>query len=173
MYTGKNKSVIGFDIDFNALYFTAVQIDRGNTEKNSGTTAVGESSDKDKSSQPINKPGIQPAQQKVTSNSTQTTVGGANRREETQNARSVLESIYSAPGGDMITLKLQILGDPHFIKQDDLYLSPRVITGDNVPSDDSSTSQILKSVNSIVMDSGEIYCKVVFKTPKDFSEETG
>lgn len=169
-YTGKNTSVINFDIDFNALYFTAAQIDRTNTETTAGAQARAPGSDADGSTKVGGKTGFGAGEKKVnTGSQMQTGVGGANNRSETQNAQSALQSIYTSAAGDMINLKLQIIGDPHFIKQDDLYIAPDMTT---IQSGDSG-SFVTPQVQSLNMDNGEIYCYVTFKTPGDFNDTTG
>lgn len=169
-YTGKNSSVINFDIDFNALYFTAAQIDRGNTEATAGAQARPESSNEDGSTSVGGKSGFGSGERKVnTGSQMQTGVGGSNNRSETQNAQSALQSIYTSAAGDMINLKLQIIGDPHFIKQDDLYLPPSM----TAVTSGGNTTFVSPSVQSLSMDSGEIYCYVSFKTPADFNDATG
>lgn len=169
-YTGKNSSVINFDIDFNALYFTASQIDRSNTESTAGAQARPESGDNDGSTSVGGKPGIGSGERKVnTGSQMQTGVAGANNRSETQNAQSALQSVYTSAAGDMINLKLQIIGDPHFIKQDDLFIVPDMTS----VAGDGDSAFVSPKVQSLNMDAGEIYCYVTFKTPVDFSDTTG
>ena len=169
-YTGKNSSVINFDIDFNALYFTATQVDRSNTESTAGPQARPESSDNDGVTSVGGKSGFGSGERKVnTGSQMQTAVGGANNRSETQNAQSALQSVYTSAAGDMINLKLQIIGDPHFIKQDDLFLQPDMT---DIVSGQGSVF-VSPSIHSLSMDTGEIYCYVTFKTPSDFNDATG
>lgn len=94
----------------------------------------------------------------------QTTAGGATAKGDSQNAQSAVQGIYTSAGGDMITLKLQIIGDPHFIKQDDLFINPKLV-------DDSQ--QFVPGTGSLNMDRGELFCYVTFKSPSDFSDQTG
>jgi hypothetical protein len=170
-YTGHNSAVINFDIDFNALYFTAVQIDRSNTESTAGTTAKPEDTNKDGTTTVGGKSGLNAAEQKVnTGSQMQTGTGGSNNRSATQNAKSALESIYTSAAGDMLNLKMQIIGDPHFIKQDDLFIVPDVTPP---LASDASSVFVASNVQSLNMDDGEIYCYVTFKTPTDFNDTTG
>jgi len=170
-YTGKNNAIINFDIDFNALYFTASQVDRGNTVETAGPQANPETSDSDAPQNNSNKKTIGPTQQQNTGSTMQTGVGGSNNRNETQNAQSALQSVYTSASGDMINLKLQIIGDPHFIKQDDLFIAPPPIANNAIS--DAPSLFVSDKVQSLNMDDGEIYCYVTFRTPKDFNDETG
>ena len=171
MYTGKNNSVINFDIDFNALYFTAQQIDRANTESTAGPRANQNDNDTDSTQKNSGKRTIAPSQFQNTGSQMQSGVGGANNRSETQNAQSALQSVYTSAAGDMINLKLQIIGDPHFIKQDDLFISPKESVGSTAT--DTPSLFVSSAVESLNMDDGEIYCYVTFRTPSDFNDSTG
>jgi hypothetical protein len=168
-YSGKNNAVINFDIDFNALYFTASQVDRANTEKNSGPKAAPDSSNADAGDNNHKPKDIAPTANRPVGSSFQTGVGGANTRSETQNAQSAMQSIYTSAGGDMVSLKMQIIGDPHFIKQDDLFVGP----GESRSKVANTTTNFVPGTQSLIMDQGELYCYVTFKTPKDFNDTTG
>jgi hypothetical protein len=170
-YTGKNSAVIGFDIDFNALYYTAQQVDRGNTVQTAGPSAKPGDSNSDAPQKNGGKVTISPTQVQNTGSQMQSGVGGANNRSETQNAQSALQSIYTSASADMINLKMQIIGDPHFIKQDDLYISPESTTGG--AASDKPSMFVSDTVESLSMDNGEIFCYVTFRTPMDFDDSTG
>jgi hypothetical protein len=165
-YTGQNRAIINFDIDFNALYFTAYNVDRG---KVSAVTGPAQDTDenqlKDKKdneqSRTIDQNVVHPQ-----SDSYQTGAGGGNARSDTLNAQSALQSIYTSAGGDMINVKLQIIGDPHYIKQDDLFVNPSIISSD-------PNGLYVTGTSSLKMDNGEIYCYLTFKTPTDFNDTTG
>lgn len=165
IYTGQNTEVISFDIDFNALYFTAIQVDRGNTTSlnKSKTDDSGKNNNKPNVTDPTSP---QPVVLQTVGGSQGTTVGGAYTSSAIQNANNVAQSVYANAGADMITLKLQILGDPEFIKQDDIMFSPTDL-GLNY------NDQFVKNSGSIAMDNSEIYCTVIFKTPVDFDDSTG
>ena len=164
LYTGQNTEVINFDIDFNALYFTALQANRGNTTDLNNT--------KDGEDGNICKPTYNPTQridvEKIGfkgGDAAATSLLGSTRA-EVQAAHNVMQSFYTSAGGDMIQLKLQILGDPQFIKQDDIYYSPSAITKLNLRDE-----QFING--SLASDNGELYCTCTFKTPVDIDETTG
>jgi len=163
-YTGHNKSIIDFDINFNCLYYTAYSADRGN-----GAAAAGaaQTSDENKNSDKIdNQQSKTIDQYRINPNSgqQQTSAGGATQRSDVQNASSAAqESMYTSAGGDMLQCKLHILGDPEFIKQDDLFINPI----------QAGTGKYAGSTGSLNMDSGEIYCWINFRSPSDFNADTG
>jgi len=172
LYTGQNSSVIGFDIEFNALYYTAIDVDRGKTNATTGANSKPEDQqEKNKPDSAANNHQIQPETRHVVANDQSTGAGGAVNRSETINAKSALNSIYTTAGGDMISVRLQILGDPEFIKQDDLFISPAVINklNNNKANDDP----YVPGTRSLAMDTGEICCYLTFRTPTDFSDSSG
>jgi hypothetical protein len=74
----------------------------------------------------------------------------------------------------MLNLKLKILGDPMFIKQDDIFYAPKnpknaIYETNKQPSDDPR----LTPNNSIRTDDGEIYVQILIRTPIDIDESTG
>lgn len=162
LYTGKNRDVINFDMDFNALFFTAIQVNKKNKE-DTGLTPK---------SQTIGPPAgksskktgyeVLPTMQEAVINNTNNSTAGAIKDGDKQNAQSFKDSVYSQLSGDMLHLKLQIVGDPDFIKQDDIFFTPEskgyTPGGARVSSDTGS---------SLNMDAGAVYCRVTFKTPAD------
>lgn len=164
IYTGHNTEVIGFDIDFNALYFTALQVNKGNTTALNISAKDDEGKDNGKSE--IQHSDIQPNQYELISGDHKTIIGGSETRSVAQNAGNVIQSFYTSAAGDMINLKLQILGDPEFIKQDDIFYNPGFLKL-------TYKNQYLPGNGSIAMDNGEIFCNVTFKSPVDIDENTG
>ena len=164
-YTGHNKAILNFELDFNTLYYNQINADRGN-----GSAATGPSQDSDeknnndKTSYDNDKGRIDQTIKKGNSGTAQTTAGGSINTSVAQNAASAAESRYTSAGGDMITLDLTILGDPEFIKQDDLFLNPATVGDD---------PKYAGTTGSLKMDESEIFCYVTFRTPSDFNQATG
>ena len=89
-------------------------------------------------------------------------MGGADNR-KTVIANEGRNILMKSAGADMIVVKMQIVGDPQFIKQDDVFYNQ-----------DSATSTYQFTPNqSLVMDSGQLYVFVNFLTPMDYSEYDG
>lgn len=165
MYTGKNDSIIDFNIDFDTLFYTAISIDRAKMSSLSQSQDADLETNKDK--MPVQPAGsAMPKQSTSISGDQQSTASGdAIRDSKTQVAADLMKSIYSSSRGDMINLQLKIIGDPHFIKQDDFYINP----GD---SSYTESNQLINS-GSLAMDTGEIHARVIFKTPIDYDDSTG
>lgn len=167
-YTGHNNSIISFDIDFNALYFTAINVDRNKVNNTTGASQKPGTNEKDKPDSNADAHQIGQEKRELVADDQAAGAGGAVNRSETLNAKSALQSIYTSAAGDLINLKVQILGDPEFIKQDDLYINPTISSG---PADPNNI--YAPGTKSLDMDSGELYCYVTFRTPGDFNDANG
>ena len=170
IYTGHNNDVISFDIDFNALYFTAVNVDKGKNSATNISKSTDENKLKSKPSATNNKGQIGTETRLPVSNTFQTSVGGSEKDSKKLTAASVMQGLYTSAAGDMINVKLQILGDPEFIKQDDIFVGPDPSTWN---TNDVEEPQYVPGTTSLNMDGGEIFCNLTFKTPRDFDSSTG
>jgi hypothetical protein len=165
IYTGKNESIINFDIDFDIMFYTAITADRAKIQ----TTLVQQQPQQD------NKDDSKPADSsvRVAERITYPVSGQADQTDPVSaDSKSVLvddfsKSVMSSSRGDMINVKLKIIGDPELIKQDDIYLNPA-----NNPS--QLTNQIIDpKTNSIIFDTSEVFSLLTFRTPRDYNTETG
>jgi hypothetical protein len=166
MYTGKNSDVIDFNIDFDALFYTAVQVNRNKYEAIIGTQGKEES---DTNTIPAKGGTNKFVTQKFRPKADDPNSGGmqGNDSSATKTATDIQNSLYSGARGDMLNLKLKIIGDPQLIKQDDIYTNPS-------NSDYASrVSQQVMNNGSLVMDKGELFAQVSFKTPVDMDNQTG
>ena len=66
----------------------------------------------------------------------------------------------------MINVKLKILGDPEFIKQDDIFFNPRT-------NPDQNSGKLIDKNGSIMFDSAERFVLLTFNTPVDVDPESG
>lgn len=166
IYTGKNIDIIDFSIDFDTSFYTTVVVDRKNSEATSEATGANDNKEKDVKRRPYggNSSSIGTNKHVPISNDLSVATTGSNTTETTLTA-SVVKNIYSESRGDMINVKLKILGDPHFIKQDDIYVNPGQT---NYPD-----AQVMVNDGTIAMDYSEIFCTINFKTPVDMDPTTG
>jgi len=167
IYTGKNDDVIDFNIDFDSLYYTAVSLNRSKYEALTTSQAAEEG---EKNNIPAKGGTNKPFTQKYQPRADDPGSGGMQGQDNsvTKTANDIQNSIYSGSRGDMLNLKLKIIGDPQLIKQDDCYNNPGQSTYKS-----QTGGQIIPSNGSLVMDNGELYAKVSFKTPVDIDETTG
>jgi hypothetical protein len=172
MYTGKNDDVIEFNIDFDALFYTAVNVLKDNLASLSGADKPVEGDPKpdavtsEVDAMLLRQTGLQ--FNVIRPVAGEAAAQGFNAWQNTSVlvAADIMKSVYSGARGDMINLQVKIVGDPDFIKQDDLYLSP---SNPNYPAD----GELFAPDGSILTDRGDIFCRMTFRTPVDMDPATG
>jgi len=176
IYTGHNNDIIDFAIDFDALYFTAVNVFSKNLESlsdaqnaedgsSSGNTGSGVKSYLSELSKQRTD-NVQPNQTQIITGDQRNVGFNAGQNSSVQIAADVMQSLYSTPRGEMLNAKLKIIGDPDFIKQDDVYLSPG---NSNYPALEETHTPS----GSILTDRGDIFARINFKTPVDIDPASG
>lgn len=166
MYTGKNIDILDLAIDFDSAFFTTITINRERAEALSGApkASTGDDEPKDKARNPTGNRTLTPMRHNYVGVDATSTSTGADTA-KTVLIASAMKSIYSGSRGDMLQVKLKIIGDPHFIKQDDIYTNP----GQSGYND----LQFMLNEGTLNMDSGEMFCNINFRTPIDMDETTG
>jgi peptidoglycan LD-endopeptidase CwlK len=182
IFTGKNDDVINLDINFNALYYSQQTAVRNNM---AATAPTGDSltTNYEYQNAPnytggeppkgINYNAVMPLTMKpVVQNSKAVATGNPTTAKEVA-AVDVADSLMSSSQADMIGVKLKIIGDPDFIKQDDIFYQ-----GDQIIQASSSTSmaidpRLLPNGGSLSMDNGGVYVQILFKVPRDIDDATG
>ena len=171
-YTGKNKDILDFSIDFDTLFYTAVtagsakwqadKIQKAEQQKDEASKVAieGLSSARALVNRQLKLISQQPQQQGL---------GGQQQDAQKILAADIQKSQYSNSRGDMLNLKLKIIGDPELIKQDDIYTNP-VQGGYDTQV---NTLGIMPDNGSIPMDSGEVIALVEFRTIMDMNEANG
>jgi hypothetical protein len=158
VYTGKNQQILDLQIDFNTMFYTAISAielkDEKVTAHQPNKESRGDSTRKD-SFNPGKSDTIDPMKINPV-NSQSANANQKNLNKASIEAGDLQESMMSNSRGDMINVKLKIHGDPDFIKQDEVYYPPGYGSG-----------------NSIVMDAGEIFVHLFFKTPEDIDQKSG
>jgi len=169
MFTGKNEDILDFDIQFDALYWTA----RSAHSANKDSIVKGVDSAQSQDPKIIDK-------QKQLNNQVKNKYDAANVVPEFRSTQiyvpnaintvslsgdslsdkaALAEQMLSA-AGDLLSVNLKIIGDPDFIKQDDIFYA------------NASGSKAQFTPNgSIVMDTGEIFIELNFKTPVDYNDK--
>jgi hypothetical protein len=171
IYTGKNVDILDFDIQFNALYYTAVTAYRGNFSAIKGMSAAEEQKvanpeTYDGIPNPAN--AIMPIKEKPQTFDSKARATGGSNTVTSAAAVDTEQSLYSSAGGDMLQAELKIIGDPMYIKQDDVFYSP---VSDAINK--SSGDPRLIADGSLRMDSREVYIQITYRTPSDIDESTG
>ena len=171
LFTGRNKDVIDWNINFNTLYLLAVT--GGLNKVVQGTMAPGLNAAGPAADPNLNngtEPGLDPAGDRVAAPGVIYTAGDDNTVvlhggdiQKSTAAAELAKSLFLDSRGDMIELELKILGDPHFIKQDDVFYS----------RPNATASAALTPNKSLYMDTGELYVFVNFISPVDYDEQKG
>ncbi len=173
IYTGQNVDVLRFDININNLFYTgnnpkpeneaaqtSNQDQGGTSEKENKTTAAG----KGKAAE------AQGAQAGRARNKRDPKLlagykGGTGDKSVEQNvAENFQQAFISGSSADMVTVDLEILGDPYWIVDSGL--------GNYFAGTPSPTSQITND-GTMNYESGNVYIYLTFKTPADINEATG
>lgn len=172
IYTGQNSDVLKFDININNLFFSGVNP----SPENEGATT---SNQDQKASERLNKttetgkgaaPGAQGAQAGRSRNKRDARLlegykGGSGDKTTEQNvAENFQRAFISGNSADLVTVDLEILGDPYWIVDSGLsnYFS-------GAPSE---TSQVTND-GTMNFESGNVYVYLTFRTPADINEKTG
>ena len=172
IYTGQNADVLRFDININNLFFSGVSP----SPENEGATT---SNQDQKNSESLNKttesgkgaaPGAQAAQAGRARNKRDARLlegykGGSGEKTTEQNvAENFQRAFLSGNSADLVTVDLEILGDPYWIVDSGL--------SNYFAGAPSATSQITND-GTMNYESGNIYVYLTFRTPADINEVTG
>jgi len=180
IYTGQNDDVLDFDIIFNALYYTQVTAYRDSLSSltNTGDSSiVQDQTDNSPSYSGSDNTIVQQAnavtptvKKNIVQNSQATATGGATTAKEVASL-DLVDSLMTNSQADMLNLKLKIIGDPDYIKQDDVFY--RTTNNTNAaPTKPTGDTRLINN-GSLVMDDGCLYVQVLFRTPTDIDESTG
>ena len=166
MYTGENRDIIDFEIKFDSLFVNVIAMDKNKIMATNTNPWAGSPNKIQTKRSILPAYTLQPTQIVNTSGTQESLTGGSDETSAKQQAANFAENIYSSAGGDMVELKMKIIGDPHFIKQDEVLFSPDKTMN-------SKGQWVDKEGGSLSMDKGEIYCNITFKSPVDIDESTG
>jgi len=169
LYTGKNQDIRDFKIQFNTLWFAALTNFENRFEKDnlnivedplsysegvdlSGLRARAPVKPKEKNKEVF-------PRRVFTHSVTTATQQQSDGSKKSNQAVDLWNSVFNYKGGDMITLNLEIAGDPDFIKQDDVWYPSNSVSA----RDDSG----------IRTDRHQIYIMVNFQLRDDIDLSTG
>lgn len=177
VYTGLNQDILRLDIDFDSTYYTQLTTYRNQVAR-LGTNALSDPKD-----YPVTQFGFQANTQQtilpntiqyVGSNKESTGMNTATNPEEKVIA-DLKKSIYTSQRGDLLNIKMQITGDPDFIKQDDIYYNP----GSPAKYLEFSRSRTqfldvpITASGQILFDAEQIFVQVNFQNAVDINDNKG
>ena len=171
IYTGQNKDILDFEINFDAAFFNALQPDLGqlNSDQKTGDASrmAAGTSDASPAINDGNTEVIPSEGQSSTradgSVSSARAVGGAAISAESQVARNFNEAIVNSPT-DLVSIDFKIMGDPYYIADSGVgnYNASPVEGLLNVNSDGAMNQQ-----------SSEVDILMNFRTPLDYNNNGG
>ena len=165
LYTGANQDILDLNLEFNYAFYNEVA---SNTESVTEGTPAGNNKAISGANPGDNLPQsgdpVSMTPQEYRPPSARDNTGTAAKEDRKKlKAAAVERSIMQDSQGDMLNLEMTILGDPAFIKQDDILYAPE--------SEDSSDP--LTENGSIKQDTGDLNIRMRFKVFDDIDHETG
>ena len=173
-YTGKNVDILSVDIEFNYLYYNAVTAYKNSIANLAGVPTNIQDQQLDAAVDGIPDPAnaIQPNRIKPQVLDARARATGGEITPRAAASVDAEQSVYSQVGGDMINLNMKIIGDPQFIKQDDIFYAPGSLLDPSVPALPTQDPRLIAD-GSLQMDNREVYCQFQYLTPSDIDENTG
>ena len=171
IFTGQNKDVIDCQIDFDMLYYVELTASSIKDSISKTGSTVGEKNTNPVDPDPADTPKPEsvpahPVSSVYVSGSTQTMARSGGDPNMAEKAGDAERNLMLGARGDMISVSLKIIGDPQFIKQDDIFYG----------QDASTRSEQFINNNpnkSLWMDGGELYVFLNFRSPVDYDETLG
>lgn len=182
LYTGLNQDITAIDIDFDSSFYTAITAFQDSKTK--ASSAFNASPDKDnfatdangKKANPDRVVDLPHSYQSQGANATAT--GQMNRasNDKSYAVSDISNSIYTSQRGDMLNVSLRIIGDPAFIKQDDIYfnpMSPEYKEFNTMGGGSENTVPLNPNTGQIIFDQEQVFVQLIIKSAVDIDDETG
>jgi hypothetical protein len=186
LYTGLNQDITSIDIDFDSLYYTSITAYQDNKtvtssyyqNPNQGPPNTARDADPTRAN-PVRVNDLNTTIQPRGVN--QKGSGQVNRssKKDASAVADIAESIYTSSRGDMLNVQLRIIGDPAFIKQDDIYYNPMspayqaYSTSSQTTVDSEETVPINPSTGQILFDQEQVFVQLLIKSAVDIDDDTG
>jgi len=167
IFTGQNRDVIDCKLDFDMLFYLQLTADVNKNRKieTQGSQVPDGAATGPNAGTAVPTSRLQPYSTYYNSGDQQQSVRSGPDAAKAVRAADTSRDLTLNGRGDMINVKLRIVGDPHFIKQDDLFYNQN-LTPNN--------SLFVSSKNqSLVFDDGELYVFLNFQSPTDYNDATG
>jgi hypothetical protein len=167
IFTGKNRDVIECKLDFDMLFYLQLtaNVNKVRQTETQGAAAPETAAQGSNAGIAVPTSRVQPyAINYIASNQTTSVRTGPDQAKATRAADTSRDLTLNSRG-DMINVKLRIVGDPHFIKQDDLFYNQNLTPGNSM--------FVSNNNQSLVFDDGELYVYLNFESPTDYNDATG
>ena len=159
IFTGKNDNVLDFDIKYNLAYYRQTTVGKG--DERSDEPKDGGNGDEGNGSSDLSTPTVpSPGAVAVSGGLSQKGQDG-----KALTARDLARTVLTE-GPEMMGLKLEILGDPGYIMQSEIFRQKHL-----VPTNKLSMDSVHSEDNTINYDFGDILIKMNFKFPVDYGDD--
>lgn len=187
LFTGKNIDIINFDLSFDSQFFVVNVANPANADAVSAASSSDLSPTQSLLSKnkneiltsaqvaailnDINANGMPELKPKVHLVATIPTTS-ATRGGKAEMVKQLERNILSTIAGDLVSVKLKIIGDPDFIKQDDVFYNPQDIKDlkYNNNANKTVTDKRRTPNRSIATDAEDLFVRLTFKTPVDYDK---
>ena len=192
-YTGENTDVIDCTFEFDTAFYTEVSLGNDNNKLTPGAKTSNQlASDNSTTTKSggqmagypnlngymdptsgiyVPVPTVNPRKvAPVISNQQANTGLGSARDEKTQIAASLKTTLTDTAAGTNLVLSMKIIGDPHYIKQDDILWNP---SSKGYVSPNARPDQAIITTGSLPFDGGFIYIDISFYSPTDINVVNG
>tara|TARA_X000000950_G_scaffold94787_1_gene119517 strand:+ start:1770 stop:4631 length:2862 start_codon:yes stop_codon:yes gene_type:complete len=162
LYTGQNKDILDFNLEFNNAFFNSLAVDKMNESASNRLSERGGNTPNPEKEEIVNEPTSIEGQtaEQTPDNSGSQTGGATEETPEQRIARSFNEALMNS-AVDLLTCEMRIMGDPYFMADSGV---------GNYNSE--ATSYInLKTNGAIDHESSEVDVIINFRTPIDISAE--
>lgn len=169
IYTGQNLDIRNLDLTFNNAFIMAMS-GIGTSNEGSENPIIEETEanvSPESGNQQDGEAVVSGGQSIKPNNNKFDTDEHANQKQRT--GATLMENLYRTPGSDMITISLEIVGDPGYIQQDGIL----TMTTPNKTGAQGGTEGHDPANGAILSDLDDSHFYLVFKTPRDYDEATG
>ena len=183
LYTGLNQDILSIDIDFDSSYYTAITAFQDNKTK-SGSRNIAPGFEKNNVPGDLSNTAANPTRTTDlphtygTQGSNATAAGQLNRAnsDKASAVSDIANSIYTSQRGDMLNVTLKIVGDPAFIKQDDIYYNPMSAEYkefNTMGAGPEQTVPLNPNTGQIIFDQEQVFVQLLIKSAVDIDDATG
>ena len=166
IYSGVNDDILDFTLEFDTAFYQALSADMGQLGQSQVEGGAGGTEEREQEPIPVvsdgrsPRPGVYPSVEDGSANNTGGIGGPTDQSTANRIARSLNEAIIN--GVDLLTLNLEILGDPYYIADSEVgaYNSTPAAVSPNINED-----------GSIASASREVDVLLNFRTPIDIGRD--
>ena len=176
-YTGLNSDIINLDINFDSAYYTQMTTFRKRkAQAGAGQPKRAESGsfDNENKSAAVSEGAKDLPTPTIAVGSDQSSSGQLNKADDFDSSAiaDLAKSLYTTSAGDMLTIRMRIIGDPAFIKQDDVYWNPAQDNyKDNLETINEDTP--ITNQGQIIFDAKQVFVQLIINSATDIDDDTG